>query len=216
MVRKVQTCASQETHQFACTASFATSKKLACHRVAKHFMRSTEPNFECTLCDLPFSTFNRLSYHKRVPHGCNPRNSSENVDLNSFQYPDPQFLWDLRYVQHFLVDSKMEFRKKTVYISRLTEYSPTFINEKLTESFNELNCAVKINLSLGFVLHDLVETQDYRYFYPADNNPLFQLSLTLVNEDLGQQIEDQNRPERLIQPMCISSSKLQMEILRVN
>ena len=178
----------KKPHQFACTASFAMSKKLACHWVAKHFMRSTEPNFECTLCDLPFST----------------------------PFSDPQFLWDLSYVQHFLVDSKNEFRKKTVYNSRLTQYSPTFINEKLTESFNELSCAVKINLSLGFVLHDLVETQDYRYFYPADNNPLFQLPLTLVNEeDLGQQIEDQNRPERLIQPMCISSSKLQMEILRV-
>ena len=146
-------------------------------------MRSTKPTFQCTLCDLPFLTFNRLSYHKRVAHGCNQRNSSENVDLNAFQCSDPQFLNELRSVQHFLVHSKIEFGKKTVYIFRLTKYSPTFINEKLTEIFNELNCAVKINLSLGFVLHDLVETQDYRYFYPANNIPLFQLPLTVANED---------------------------------
>ena len=77
----------KKSHQFACTectSSFATSKKLACHSVAKHFMRSTKPNFQCSRCDLPFLTFNRPSYHKRVAHGCNLRNSSENVDLNSF------------------------------------------------------------------------------------------------------------------------------------
>ena len=127
-------------------------------------MRSTKPNFQCTLCDLPFLTFNRLSYQKRVAQGCSRRNSSKNVDLISSQCSDPQFLQELRSVQHFLEDSKIEFRKKTVYNFPLTEYSPTFVKEKLTEIFNELNCAVKINLSLGIILHDLVETQDFRYF----------------------------------------------------
>ena len=38
--------------------------------------------------------------------------------------------------------------------------------------FNEIGCADRINLSMGFVLHSLVETHDCRYFYPADNNPI--------------------------------------------
>ena len=173
-------------HHFAfteCTESFATSKKLACHSVAKHSVRLTKPNFQGTLCDLPLLTINRLSYHKSVAFGFKRRNLSGNVDLNSFQCSNQQFFQELRSVQHFLVESKIELRKKTVYNFRLNEYKPAFIKEKLTEIFNELNRAVKLNLSLGFVLHDLAETQEYRYFYPADNNPLFQLPLTLANEE---------------------------------
>ena len=178
-------------------------------------MRLSKANFQCTLCDLPFLTLNRLSYHKRVAHGCNRRDSPENVDLNSFQCSDPHFLQELRSVQHFLVDSKLEFRKKTVYNFRLTEYSPTFNDEKLTEIFNELNCAVKINLSLGFVLHDLVETQEYRYFYPAGNSPLFQLPLTLENEEDLDKLKNKIEQKDLFN-QCVSqrpNSKLKFTTL---
>ena len=148
----------KQSHQFQCTecpASFTTSRKLSNHSAAKHSTKSSNRKFQCFLCDVSFLTFNRLSYHKRISHGKSRQKSSENVDLYSFQCPEPQFLQELRSVQHFLVDSKIEFRKKTVYNFRLTEYSPAFINEKLSEIFNELKCAIKINLSLGFVLHDL-------------------------------------------------------------
>ena len=47
-----------------------------------------------------------------------------------------------------------------------------------------LGCALKIIISLGFVLHDTTGTQDFRYFYPADNNPVSKLPLTLLIEDL--------------------------------
>ena len=80
---KSQIARHKISYQFACTvctASFATSKKVACHSVAKHSMISTKPNFQCTLCDLPFLTFNRLSYDKRVAHGCSRQKSSENVN----------------------------------------------------------------------------------------------------------------------------------------
>ena len=35
---------------------------------------------------------------------------------------------------------------------------------------------------MGFVLHDFVETKDYKYFCPADNNPLLQLPSAVANE----------------------------------
>ena len=41
---------------------------------------------------------------------------------------------------------------------------------------------MEINPSLGFVHHDLVETQILRYFYSTDNNPFFQLPVGLANE----------------------------------
>ena len=136
---------------------------------------------ESSLLVYPIYTRKMFRVFRQLGRGST--NSSENVVLISFQCSEPQFHQGLRSVQHLPVDSKIDLRKKTVYNFRLPEYSPTFIKEKLTEIFNELNCAVKINLFMGFVLHDLIETQDYRYFYPTDNNPLFQLPLTLANEE---------------------------------
>ena len=121
-----------------CPESFTTSKKLKYHSADNYSTKSSNPKCQCFFCDLSFLTFNRLSYHKRISHGESRQKSSENVDLYSFQCSDPQFLQELRSVQHFLVDSKMELRKKTVYNFRLTEYNPTFIYEKLTKIFNEL------------------------------------------------------------------------------
>ena len=148
-------------------------------------------------------TFNRLSYHKRIAHGESRQNSSENADLYSFQCFDPQFLRELRSVQHFLVDSKIEFRKKTDYNFRLTEYSPIFISKKLTGFFSDLNCAVQINLSMGFVLHDFVETKEYRYFCPADNNPLFQLPSAVANEEDFDKLKKKIEHKDLIH-QCVS------------
>ena len=185
-IKKSNFVRHKQSHQFQCTecpASFTTSKKLTYHSATKHSTMSSNPKFHCLLCDLSFFTFNRLSYRKRFSHGESRQKSSENGDLYSFRFSGVQFFQELRSVQHFLVDSKIEYRKKAVYMFRLTEYRPTFINEKLTKIFNELSCAVKINRSLGFVLHDFVETQDFRYFYPADNNPVFELPLTVANQE---------------------------------
>ena len=56
---------------------------------------------------------------------------------------------------------------------------------------------------MGFVLHDLVETQDYRYFYPADNNPLFQLPLTVANEEDLDKLKNKTEQEDLFN-QCVS------------
>ena len=74
-------------------------------------------------------------YHKRIAHVDSPRNSSENVDLYFFHCSDPHFFQKLGSLQRFLVDSKVEFKKKTVSIFCSTDYSPDSINEILTEFF---------------------------------------------------------------------------------
>ena len=62
------------------------------------------------------------------------------------------------------------------------------MKEKLSD-FIYLNCAIKINKPLGFVLHDSTETRDYRYLYPADNNPFLELLLRLANKNYFDQME---------------------------
>ena len=70
------------------------------------------------------------------------------------------------------------------------------IIEKLREVFQNLNSAVKLNLSFGFVLHDRIESGEYRYYYAADNNPVFPTPITLENESdlltLQSRLEQEN------------------------
>ena len=96
--------------------------------------------------------------------------------------------------------------KKLVYIFRRTEFCANFKNKKLTEIFEELNSAFKINPSLRFVLHELHGLQHCRYYYPADNHKFFQFVLTLaIKEDLHK-LKKNNRAERPFRPMCTSWS----------
>ena len=103
---------------------------------------------------------------------------SKNVDLYSLHCSDPQFLQELRSEHQFVEDSKFYFRKNCLQLSFNRIQSNLQKRKELTEIFIELNCAVKIIVSFGFVLLEPVETQDYRHFFSADNNPLFQLSYT--------------------------------------
>ena len=185
----------KKIHQFQCSkcsSSFAKEEKLSRHFLAKHSTSS----FVCSICNLPFLTFNRLSYHKRQVHGRVGKIPIDQIDLSEFGEEDPKLLEELRSVQHFLVDSKLKLKKKTIYNFRLTEFNPILINEKLREVFLNLNCAVKLNLSFGFVLHDRIESGEYRYYYAADNNPIFQTPITLENESdlltLQSRIEQEN------------------------
>ena len=95
----------KKIHQFQCSkcsSSFPKEEKLSRHFLAKHSTSS----FVCSICNLPFLTFNRLSYHKRQVHGRVGKIPIDQIDLSEFGEEDPKLLEELRSVQHFLVDSK--------------------------------------------------------------------------------------------------------------
>ena len=69
----------------------------------------------------------------------------------------------------------MENGRHRVFNFKLSKLDPSEINEKLEEVFKKLNCAAKINLSLGFILRN-VDTDEYRYFYAHENNTFFEKS----------------------------------------
>ena len=63
----------------------------------------------------------------------------------------------------------------------MSKLDPSKINEKLKEVFEKLNCAAKINLSLGFILRN-VDTDEYRYFYAHENKTFFEKSHLLCSK----------------------------------
>ena len=89
---------------------------------------------------------------------------------------------ELAACQHLLDDMHAEHGRQEVFNFSLSNLDIKEINEKLNEVFANLNCAAKFNLALGFLLQN-IETNDYRYFYPHENNLLLDRVFLLSNRN---------------------------------
>ena len=70
---------------------------------------------------------------------------------------------ELRSCRHFLVDSELERTRHKVLNYAVETLYETIVNEKLDHFFNNLRCAAKVNLALGFILKK-IENGGFRYF----------------------------------------------------
>ena len=75
-----------------------------------------------------------------------------------------------------------EHGRQKVFNFSLSDLDNKNINEKIDEVFTNLNCAAKFNQALGFILRN-VETNDYRYYYPHENNLLLDRAFLLSNRN---------------------------------
>ena len=101
---------------------------------------------------------------------------------------------ELAACQHLLDNMHSEHGRQEVFNFNLSDLDNKKINEKLNEVFANLNCAAKINIALGFLLQN-IERNDYRYFYPHENNLLLDRAFLLSNRnDL---LNIQNETEKL-------------------
>ena len=95
----------------------------------------------------------------------------------------------------FLVDSEFVRGRQHVFNFASTNVKPKFLREKFQHVFESLLCAAKVNLALGFVLHN-VEDGSYRYFYAHENSLLLQKSLLIINKEdmteFQQRLDDLN------------------------
>ena len=92
---------------------------------------------------------------------------------------------ELRFCQHFLVDSELERARHKVFNYAVETLNETIVNEKLDHFFNNLKCAAKVNLAFGFILKK-IEDGGFRYFYAHENNTLLDRSkLVCTHDDLA-------------------------------
>ena len=89
---------------------------------------------------------------------------------------------ELNSVKHFFVDSDSYRGKHMLFNFTIAELNPQLTAEKLQTVFSKLDIAVKINISLGFVLRN-IETGDYRYYYAHEKSLNFNTTQLLSNEE---------------------------------
>ena len=156
-----------------CSKSFGDDAKLQHHIASVHRPSLiVKKKFSCSSCPLSFSTYYQLLHHKKsIHHGSSPINYEE-VDLSIYG-DSPALHNELKTVEHFLRDSVLELSKKKVHNFKLQDLNPEVVIEKFLIVYNELPSAAKVNISFGFVLQNVQDLEEFRYYYAADNNPLF-------------------------------------------
>ena len=105
----------------------------------------------------------------------------EEVDLSVYG-DSPALHNELQTVQHFLRDSVLELSRKKVHNFKIMEINHETVIEKLDCVYNELPSSAKINISFGFVLQSVQNPEEFRYYYAADNNPVF-LNPMVLSDD---------------------------------
>ena len=165
-----------------------TKRELDYHIVKKHGKESLTKNFTCNECLQTFHNFYALRKHKRAHETQSQPNStnSNKIKLDTIMgdHANEQLREELRNVEHFLVDSQTIRGKQHVYNFAITKLSPEVMAEKLRDVFLKLDSTAKINVSLGFVLRN-IENSEYRYYYAHENSLIFNTSQILsIEKDL--------------------------------
>ena len=102
-------------------------------------------------------------------------------------------------MQHFLMDDKIELTRKRIYNYRLYGLDDSFIEEKLNSIFADLDCTAKLNFSFGFILRNTEDPSEFRYYYAADNNPVFTTPVTMSNHHDLEFIKDRIDKESIFE-----------------
>ena len=102
---------------------------------------------------------------------------------------DQRLREELRSGQHFLVDSELERARHKVFNYAVETLNETIVNEKIDHFFNNLNCAAKVNLALGFILKN-IDDRGFRYFNAHENHTLLDRSKLVRTHDNFAKLKD--------------------------
>ena len=135
-----------------CTQSFPDDEKLRKHIASVHAPSLViKKKFSCSSCPLSFSTYYQLLHHKRNSHQRSIPSTYEDVDL-TINGNSAALHSELQTAQHFLQDSVLELSRKQVPNFKLVELSHETVINKLNSVYNDLPTSAKSNISFGFVL----------------------------------------------------------------
>ena len=136
--------------------NFSTKSQndLNCHFSQNHSAPKPEVNFKCKLCYQDFPGIYASRQHRNTQHGLQIESGTRNVDVEHIvgDVDGHNLRENLRFCQHFLVDSELERARHKVCIYAVEILNETIVNEKLDHFFNNLKCAAKVNLAFGFIL----------------------------------------------------------------
>ena len=123
------------------------------------------------------------SYSEKSERGKWSRIQKVNVDMEPIMkdHRDPELSKELTTCQHFLVDSELVRSRQRVFKFASNHNDPTSLKDRLQHIPKILQCATKVNITLGFNLRDK-EDGECRYFFAHENNLLPERSRFFANK----------------------------------
>ena len=180
-----------------CSQSFPDDEKLQRHIASKHAPSIIQKKkLLCGSCNSTFSTY-QLLHHKRNNHQHSVPVAYDDVDLSIYG-DSPALHSELQTVQHFLRDSVLELSIKKVHNFNIMEINHETVIGKLHCVYNELPSSAKINISFGFVLQSVQNPEGFRYYYAADNNPVFLNPMVLSDDSDLNYIKSKLREDEIL------------------
>ena len=157
------------------------------HTDKKHSTSKPDVTFKCNLCYQELPGFYALRQHRNTQHEMQIGSGTRDVDVEHIvgDVACHRLRDELRRCQHLLVDSELERTRHKVFNYAVEILNKTLVNEKLDLFLNNLKCAAKVSLVVGFVLKN-IEHAGFRYFYAHENNNLLDRSkLVCTYDDLA-------------------------------
>ena len=154
------------------------------HIAKQHSVAGPSKTYKCILCQAEFPGFYALRQHKNTQHGTQIGFGANNIDVEDIvgDVDDQSLREELESCRHFLVDSKIQKGKHSVFNLVINNLTAQVIEEKLDRVLIKLKCVAKLNLALGFILKN-IEDGKFRYFFAHENNTLLEQSKLVSNKD---------------------------------
>ena len=139
-----------------------------------------KPDVTYKLCYQEFPGFYALRQHRNTQHELQIGSRTKDVDVEFIMgvVEDHRLGEELRFCQHFLVDSEAERARHKVFNYAVEILSETIVKEKLDQFFNNLKCVAKVNLAFVLILK-IIGDGGFTYFYAHENNTLLDRSKLL-------------------------------------
>ena len=154
------------------------------HIAKKHSAAGPKNNHRCKECSIDFSNFHSLRHHKQRYHTAETTSSREMADTQSIADAgdDRSLEEELQSCGHFLVESEKQNERHSLFKFVVNNLTAQISEEKLDHVLEELKCAAKLNLALGFILNN-IEDGKFKYFFAHENNTLLEQSKLVSNKD---------------------------------
>ncbi len=170
---KVKTC-----HH--CKEVFTKTCSLTRHLKKRHLQ-----GIDCDHCDRTFCNNDHFQRHRR-----GIRRDTDNTipDLDQAIYPPTGYEDKIGYLTTLQKkNNEIQSRSKTTTYYKIinkaidTDYTYRDLNDHLLGIYAQQRSAFKVNLGIGYILHD-TETKEYRYYYVSANNMLFDHATTISSK----------------------------------
>ena len=164
--------------------SNTTKVDLYYHIAKKHSAAAPKDSHTCKECNIDYPCFFSLRHHKQHYHTSETTLTGEKADVQSLADTgdDKSLEEELQSCRHFLVDSELQNWRHSVLNFVVNNLTAQVLEEKLDRVLDNLKCAAKLNLALGFILKN-IEDGKCRSFFAHENNTLSQESKLVSNID---------------------------------